>query len=260
MGLVSAKALALVILPPGSILLLGFLGILVGLRWRRLGTGLVLLALAGLLVLSLPPVGRALLAGLEVHPPLEPSLLRQSRAGAIVVLGGGRRHRAPEYGADTVSCETLERLRYAARLYRATGLPVLVTGGTVYGEALSEALLMKEALVDDFRVPVQWTEERSRTTWENAQESARLLGADGVRRVLLVTHAAHMPRAIDAFQSAGLEPVPAPTGFHRPPSGERGILEWMPRASALFRSSRALHEYVGRLWYELRYRPSGSSV
>ncbi len=46
-----------------------------------------------------------------------------------MVLGGGRYRDAPEYGNDTVGEYTLVRLRYAAKLHRETGFPLLVTGG-----------------------------------------------------------------------------------------------------------------------------------
>lgn len=249
------KAVTTLVLPPGLNLSLGLLGAMMLRRWRRLGVGLLVLAFLSLYVLGMPVVAGALLVGLETYPPLSDQDLKRRDLGAIVVLAAGRHSNAPEYGGeDTVSGYTLERIRYGARLYRQTSLPLLLTGGSPMGEDLSLAFLMKEALVDDFRVPVVWTEERSRNTQENAEYTRALLEKGGIRRFYLVTHAWHMPRAMAAFQALGMEPVPAPTAFSTRGSAKQGqFLGLLPSVTALHQSSMALHEYLGRIWYWLRY-------
>ena len=249
------KTISALVLPPGINLALAVLGGLLMVRWRRLGTGLVVLALVGLYALSMPVISRPLMASLETYPALTAEDLKRQDVEAIVVLAGDRYSNGPEYdGYDTVSRYTLERLRYAARLHRQTSLPVLLTGGAPLGADFSLAFLMKEVLVDDFRVPVVWGEGDSRTTWENAEFTSAILGKNGISRLYLVTHAAHMPRAMAAFRRVGLDPVAAPTRFSTPPSARTGaFLRWLPSASALNQSSMALHEYLGMLWYELRY-------
>lgn len=240
------NGLAALLLPPFNGLLL------IGLGWwlwharPRLARGLVGCGALLLLILSLPVVGDNLLHSLEPEP-LE---LQQAReAQAIVLLGGGRYLDAPEYGSDTVGRYTLIRLRYAARLQLETGLPLLVTGGRPGGEGLSEGETMRRVLEQEFKVPVRWVEGESNNTRENAVLSARILQAAGVKRVLLVSHAWHLPRAVEAFARAGLEAIPAPTAFTRP-----GLtpLAFLPNAAAMENSSNALHEWIGRLWYWLR--------
>ncbi len=249
------KAFSSLLLPPGINLLLAGLGGLVMVRWRRLGVALILVALLALYALSLPAVGEALLASLETYPALSVGNLRRGKADAIVVLAAGRYSNAPEYdGYDAVSRYSLERVRYGARLYHQTGLPVLLTGGAPYDEDFSLAFLMKETLVDDFRAPVVWTEEQSRTTAENAELTKIILEKEGISRFYLVTHAWHMPRAMAAFRRLGLEPIAAPTGFTMPTSARSGLfLRWLPSARALLDSSLAFHEYLGRAWYALSY-------
>jgi len=68
-----------------------------------------------------------------------------------------------------------------------------------------------------------------------------------------VTHAPHMPRAMRCFEREGMQPFAAPTAFVIPPGFRPGPLEWLPSHGALSVSAAALHEYLGMLWYEVRY-------
>ena len=148
---------------------------------------------------------------------------------------------------------------------RATGAQVILTRRT---EALrqhggqvgfpggrteaDDADAMAAALREDFGVPVKWIEPRSRDTFENASFSAALLRADGVRRILLVTDAMHMPRARAAFERAGMEVVSAPTLFFGGQARSPGA--WVPSAEGMRRSWYAVYEWFGIAWYRLRYR------
>ncbi len=250
-----AKAVGVLLMPPGVVIVLALLGLALQLRWRRLGAALAWGSIVALLILSLPVTGYTLMNALErsVAPLAIASDKLPEHAGAIVVLGGGRIYDAAEYGGDTLNAPTLERVRYAARLQRASGLPLLVSGGSVFGEKIAEAELMQQALVADFKVNPAWIEARSRTTHENALYSRAILEAAGIRRVILVTHARHMPRAVWAFQHAGVDVIPAPTGYAggTPPSV---LLNLLPSERGLSLSSGALHEWFGLLWYRLAYR------
>ena len=251
MGLLLTKILASLALPPAVNLLTALAGYLLSYRWYRFGMTLVVIALVSLYVLSIEPVARTLVSNLETFPVLQESDMVRHQPQAIVVLGGGTYTDAPEYGGDTVAGGTLERLRYGARLHRQTGLPLLVTGGRVYGETHAEATLMKSVLTDEFGVAVKWAEDQSRNTFENARNSKVILNAAGISKILLVTHAFHMPRAIASFVGVGIEVVPAPMGFvtwSRVPA----VMRWLP-GSGLSWTRVALHEYLGRLWYRIRY-------
>ena len=250
------KIIDLLITPPGLILVIGVIGYLIQIRWLWTGNILVALSLCLLLALSLPLTGQQILRDLEAPfrplPPLTPDEAR-ALAGAIGVLGGGRYAQAPEYGGkDSVSRLTLERLHYAAQLHRATGLPILVSAGSVLGEDPPEAALMAQTLERDFQIKTRWREERSRNTLKNAQFTKALLDEAGVRKILLVTHAWHMRRASWAFQNAGLLVTEAPMGYSTLTRAERGLLGFFPSAKGLAMSSHALHEHIGWLWY--RYR------
>jgi uncharacterized SAM-binding protein YcdF (DUF218 family) len=165
-------------------------------------------------------------------------------------LGGGTYFHAPEYGGDTVGQATLERLRFAAKLQRETGKPVLVTGGSPLGNNTSEAEQMKQVLEHEFNVPVSWVEGASDNTQENANLSKKMLEQPRITRIYLVTHAWHMPRAMLAFQAAGFQIVPAPTAYTT--RFQTDLLAFLPNANALRDSRIFMHELIGTLWYQLK--------
>lgn len=238
------------LLPPGLIVMIALAGLLALRTRRRLGVWLLGGAVALLYVLSLPVTAAALMSWLQTSPALTAADLARRDAQVIVVLAGGRYSGAPEYGGDTLSALTLERLRYAVHLQRATGLPLVMVGGVQRDEHKSEAELLKEAANADFGVPVLLTENRSRTTWENAVLTAPLLQARGITRIYLVTHAWHMPRALWAFrQQQGLRVTAAPTAFFTAELTRVG--SWLPSGRALHYVYFACHEAVGLLWYRL---------
>jgi uncharacterized SAM-binding protein YcdF (DUF218 family) len=241
------NAIAALLLPPGIIVLVLLVALVLAWRrplsaWKPLLLGFVLLY-----ALSTPFLGRTLLHILE---PASANPTADQSGQAIVVLGGGTYFSAPEYGGDTVKGQVLVRLRYAAHLHRALKKPILVTGGTPEGNPIPEARLMREVLQRDFQVPVEWAEETSRNTLENARASFLMLNAAGVRRVYLVTQAWHMPRAKLAFTSTGFTVIPAATGYAT--RFELTALDFLPSASALVDSARFFHEAIGMGWYYAR--------
>jgi uncharacterized SAM-binding protein YcdF (DUF218 family) len=236
-----AKAL---ILPPAAPLLVALIGLALIGRWPRAGRMLATLGVLALALLSLPAVAALLIRFVDDTPPLDPA--RAVSAQAIVILGGGVRTGAPEYGGDTLARLTLERVRYGARLARVVKLPVLVSGGRPATAHGTEARLMKDTLEGEFGVAVRWIEDRSRNTHENAVMSAAILRPAGVRRVVLVAHSFDMPRASAEFAAAGLETIAAPTGILPPYTGI--VLDYVPSAHALLVSYYALYELIANAW------------
>jgi uncharacterized SAM-binding protein YcdF (DUF218 family) len=241
------------LLPPGIILLL--LALAFFLVRGTLGRMLLFVAWSMLLMMSLPGVAVPMIGSLERYPALNPEQLSAVDADAIVVLGATVYASSPEYGGHTVDSNSLQRTRYAAWLHRRTGLPVYVSGGA--GEK-APGPAMARTLQEEFSVPVAGVDQDSQTTWENAMLTEPMLRADGIRRVLLVTQAWHMPRAVEAFQRAGVAVVPAPTGFVDRPVDRSGqtwrdqYKDWLPQAPAFQISYYAIHEWLGRVYYELK--------
>jgi uncharacterized SAM-binding protein YcdF (DUF218 family) len=233
------------VLPPTGPLLLAALGLVLLLLRRRLGgtvvcaTGLVLLW-----VLATPLAADSLVRWAERYPALDPAQVGDAQA--IVILAGGVRVNAPEYGTSAPGATSLERLVYGARLARLTHLPVLISGSHF------EAASMNDFLQQDLGVTARWLENHSRDTHQNAQFSAVILAREGVHKVVLVTSAAHMARAVVEFNQAGIDTVAAPAAIWT--QRETGLLACIPNADALVRSQRALYEALGRIVQDVQIR------
>ncbi len=240
--------IAAILLPPLNLLLLAIIGLLLWQKRPRIARLLLVASVSLLWLLSSPFFSMMLLHTLEGTPHALDT--DQDRAEAIVVLGGGTYSNAPEYGKDTVSEASLSRLRYAAKLYRETGKPILVTGGNPVGNLTSEGQQMKQALEEEFNIPVRWVEDRSDNTRENAYLSHEILKSAGINRVYLITHAWHMPRSVVAFKRAGFEVIPAPTNYST--HFQTSLLSYLPDAGALSVSRIFMHEMIGMLWYRLK--------
>lgn len=238
--------------PPAINILLVLAGLWLLRRRPWPGRLLIAFSLASLWLLATPLGSGLLSAGLERDAVLSPAdKASWQGAQAIVVLGGGRDEGLEFGGVDVPNYWTASRLRYAAWLYRQTGLPLAVTGGIVQPwEREPEAAVMARSLQQDHVVNVRWQESRSRTTWENAQYSHELLAPEGVQRIVLVTQSLHMRRARMAFEHAGFEVVPAPMDMRR--EQRPWLLQLAPSLIAFVRSAQSLHEYGGLVSYRLR--------
>jgi uncharacterized SAM-binding protein YcdF (DUF218 family) len=193
-----------------------------------------------------------------------PGLADPAAAPAIVVLGGGTFPAVPP--RPTVELGGAgDRLIEAARLYRAGKAPrIVASAGRVRWSAnqAPESADMAEVL-EFLGVPREaiLEESRSRNTFENAVETRRLLAPQGIQRVLLVTSALHMPRAVALFRCAGFDVVPVPTDFWVSDEDRSGfgdgsvegvLLGVLPDAENLANTTRALKEYLGLALSHLR--------
>lgn len=205
-------------------------------------------------------VATALTRALEWRylPPQE-----MPQAPVIVVLSGVTY--PPDYPRSTVEISGGgDRLIYAAQMYHQGVAPhVLLSGGEVplVGEDVSGAEDMAE-LLRLMGVPAEaiWLETRSRNTAENALNSARLLREKGIRQIVLVTSARHMPRAVKLFEAQGLDVTPAPTDYSVTQASWENLwhadfatqfLRLFPTAGNLNRTTGALKELLGIVYAQL---------
>jgi uncharacterized SAM-binding protein YcdF (DUF218 family) len=187
-------------------------------------------------------------------------------ADAIVVLGGATRPQVPPRPWVEVQ-EAGDRILYGAYLYKENKAPLLVLSGgwiTWMGESSgqkgSEAAEMAD-IVEAMGVPSSAIviEPDSKTTYENAVNVKPLLEDRGVRQILLVTSAVHMPRSMAIFKRLGIQAIAAPTDFlftdpqyDSPAMLQKVALDLLPNPEYLFQTTRALKEYIGIAVYRLK--------
>jgi uncharacterized SAM-binding protein YcdF (DUF218 family) len=227
--------------------------------WKRRETRrrllLVTVLYVVLAVLSTPAVAHLALRSLEGQSPLLER--RPEDAEAIVVLAGGVNPSDDSCGAAELDSETLHRCLHAAELYhRGPACPVLVSGGKVDPESPvpAGATAMRSYLLQlNVRASDVMVEDTSRTTYENAVECRKQLEQRNVRKIVLVTSAVHMARAVRCFHKQGLEVIPAPCHFQ---AGQldRSLRDYLPNPDAVSACRDAVHEWLGGLWYQLRGR------
>jgi uncharacterized SAM-binding protein YcdF (DUF218 family) len=171
---------------------------------------------------------------------------------AVVVLGGMVDDAASRATGETEFTGKADRVLRGLELVRGGHAQhVLVSAGVVLPqpgdvpEAERLAAKLEAWGVPPERIVVEAT---SRNTRENAIESGRIAAARGWRTLLLVTSAAHVPRAVGCFRAVGIELDVLPVD-HRAGDGRgRG---WLPRAGALAKSTDAIRELAGRVVYRV---------
>ena len=218
----------------------------------RLAKAICILAVLSLWILGTPIGSKTLAITLEQDVALPPNQLTNVHADAIVILSASQNENTPEFGEAVSSKETLSRIRYGAFLHRRTGLPVLLSGGSVQGnEHRSLAETMAFDLDEGFGIKAKWLETKSRTTAENANFSYAILEAENKTSIALVTNSLHMMRAKWSFKQAGFSVLPSPTGFID--TKPLTINSFLPNAHSLQLSSDVVHEWLGYWFYLALY-------
>lgn len=262
MSVLLPKLISLFLYPLGLIWLLLVAALLLWKRkpvWARVAT---LLALAVIWIGGNHWVATGLVRSLEwQYLPPEPL----PQADAIVVLGGATQPAL--YPRSTVEIGGAgDRLIYATHLYhQGAAHHILVSGG--YIAALSERTAASSqdmaALLIMLGVPETaiWQETESRNTYENAVYSRAFLEERGIDRIILVTSASHMPRAVGLFEYQGFDVIPAPTDYGVTQAGWENlwqpnlatqVFNFFPDVSNLNTTTRVIKEYLGILLYRLR--------
>jgi uncharacterized SAM-binding protein YcdF (DUF218 family) len=215
----------------------------------------LVLPLIGLALVSNPMLVHLAVWSLECQDP--PAEEGEHKAEAIVVFAAGLYPPdGPRLRAE-LDEDALQRCLHAARLYaQGPPRPVVVSGGkvdaddpgpsnaSVMGDFLGQLGVKNSDLV---------LEERSRSTYENAVECAKLLNERGIRRVLLVVDAVDMPRAAACLRKQGIEVLPSPCHY-RATTFRVSLFSFLPSPGAANGFRRVWHEWLGLLWYWCRGR------
>jgi len=244
------KILAPFVLPPGIfiVILLG-LGLWSSIR-RNKPAALAALSVAGALwVFCTAPMAGFIMSRLEsgLQLPAHPA------GDVIIMLGGSVDSRSPDLsGVGVPGPTTMERLVTAARLQRRLGIPIVVSGGTVFKGSGSIAHIARRFLIDLGIAPEDVIiEDQSRDTYENALYSKQICIQRGFGKPLMVTSAYHIKRAMLSFDKVGLEVTPYPCSFSTWPSKSYPWYGLLPSAGSLYTSSAGLHEMLGLIFYRL---------
>ena len=123
---------------------------------------------------------------------------KNKKAEAIVILGAGLTN-SSTMQQPNVSVSLLERLRFGAYLQRKTNLPILVTGAGSHAH-FTEAVVMKQVLEEEFHAHVDFLEEKSHSTLENAKFTFELLKEHNIKSIFLVSNSWHLKRAEYMFE------------------------------------------------------------
>jgi uncharacterized SAM-binding protein YcdF (DUF218 family) len=251
----ASKFLSILIDPFNLVLLLA-VGGLICWKKRPLALRLLVASMFLLVIFACPETSLVLTRSLE-NQYRDSDVAQEAEAQAIIVLGGTIHMPSSDHHASGL-IEPSDRLLLTYRLYRAGKAPVIICSGgnnPLLGDAgrASEARSMS-GLLEEWGVPAAAieVEEGSINTRENALFSYRLLAARGIRKIILVTSAMHMPRAAGAFRKAGFEVLPAPADFRTGWGRPNPIFLWLPSAGSLEHSGAALHEWLGLWVYRLR--------
>jgi uncharacterized SAM-binding protein YcdF (DUF218 family) len=250
-----SKILPLLVMPLSVTLTLAILAVLF-LRYEKRLWAMVFLSASVVLlwVASTPIVASALYQRVESTYPA--AALEQIPVGDCIVLLGGAVGPPMPPRVDIELNDAIDRVFQAAKLYRAgKGRVIIVTAGNQpWSESRwAEAELIRELLVE-WGVPESavMLEGSSRNTRENAVYSKNIIDAQQCTNTLLVTSAAHMPRAAAAFRSVGVEVTAISTDVRIANVGRLTVGSFIPSAHALAMTSDAIREWIGRWYYSYK--------
>ena len=224
-------------------------------RRFRIGLFVMLLGVLLLLSLSLRPIANILVYSLECqYSPASSEIL--NTLDTVVVLGAGSHSSGGLRTEAELSGTTYSRLYNGVKAFKQSDANLLgLCGGRSIGDPESEAEVMKAVAVY-MGVPSDniLTETQSNNTMENAVRLAELLPAGKKRCIGLVTSATHMLRAEKVFRKRFPEYtiVPIPTNYMYDKT-VWSVNQAIPSVGALEQSTIALHEWIGILWYSIRY-------
>lgn len=238
------KIITLLIMPITIIVILLLLALIFHRKRPSLSFKYLSVAVLLLVITSLPPISDQFMVSIEGnYQPFSRSI---EPVDYIVVLGNNHTTNNAFPVTTQLSTGALQRMVEAIRIYKLHPEARIITSGFAGSDSISKAEKVKQALVV-LGIPAQKiiTENFPKDTEEEAQLiSPRVLGTN----VVLITNANHMPRAIKYFQTEGVNPIPAPTGYWvKNPAGKKDWVYYFPSSKKLQQTSVAWYESIGRL-------------
>ena len=241
------------ILPPGFFILVLLLSgaFLIFRHHRKLGIFNLVIGLFFWIFCS-APFANFLIGSLES----EFEIPQDINGDVIILLGGGSIDSVPDFSGYGIPTDSMiGRIVTAVRLQKVLDIPIIVSGGKIPKNKSSEALIAKRFLVDlGVEEDQVLIEEKSRDTYENAKHTKEICLKNDFKKPILVTSASHLRRSLLSFRKVGMDIMPYPANFKSKRHNTYQLRHYLPRSSSLSRTSSALHEYLGILFYKLAYQ------
>lgn len=218
---------------------------------KRLFKWLAIFTLVWFLIISTPLLPNTVLNSLEDrHEPLYVDQLNDPDAEYhIIILGGGHGFDDRLPANSLLSDNARGRLTEGIRLHRQ--LPnskLILSGFSSSGRTTQAEMLQKTAILLGVDQTNTLLQKEPGNTYEEAEVYAENHG--NANPVILVTSAAHMPRAVNAFRKFGADPLSSPTNYRLRGSWKRKMFG-LPSIQNIENLSVGINEYVGILWYRL---------
>ncbi len=199
---------------------------------------------AWLILTSTPFLPTLLLDSLEKqYEPLTVETLDGRDADYhIIILGGGHGFDDRLPPNSLLSSQAMVRLAEGIRLHNQLPNSKLVLSGfSSSGRTTQAEMLRNTALL----LGVEEQNTLMQTEPGNTYEEAKIYSEKFENRypVILVTSAAHMPRAMLVFRKFGIDPIPSPTHY-RLKGSWREIMIGLPSTGNVLKMSTAISEYA----------------
>ncbi len=212
---------------------------------------------SGLYIFSISPFLHVFSSGLSVYPTITHEMFRTKNA--VIVLSGGIHENVPMSFSSLNAAPSeygVVRLVEAVRLYRkiidhGDSCMIILTGGVFFGNIHAESDVYKEWLIS-MGIPECdiVSENKSKTTYENALYVRPLVETHNAGSVFLVTSSLHMQRSVRVFKKFGMNVIPATCDVR----GEYrfSLLSLVPDAGVLNDTRMVMWEYIGMIFYALK--------
>ncbi|MFM2589366.1 envelope biogenesis factor ElyC [Vibrio sp. TBV020] len=244
------KVVSSLLMPLPAMLIIGMFGLMLIMFTRKQKTGcfVVLFSFIGIFLIAFQPVSSRLLMPLErqytAFFPVDESI------DYVMVLGSGHVVDDKIPPTSELSRTGLMRLAEGIRIMRIYPGSKLILSGYSGGSEVSNARMMAKVALS---LGVSKSDiillETAKDTWEEARQAAAFVTT---KKLVVVTSASHMKRALNEFHSAGMEPYPAPTNYLAHDNITQAWEKYTPKGKYLEQTERYWHETLGRIWQSLR--------
>jgi len=168
----------------------------------------------------------------------------------VAVLSGGHSTDPKLSVTDQLSGTSLVRLVEGIRLHRElSNSKLLLSGGSAFSSTSEAGAMAKMAIALGIDKNDLVLESKSKDTKDQASFVQNIIGND---KFILVTSASHMARSMALFQSKGMSPIPAPTGYLVKRIQKISPSMFFPSANGIDKIERVVYEYLGIAWAKLR--------